>query len=102
MPEQQMPEGQAGGMEGIEPGGQEQSGYEICIKVGADGQMSIGVEQAKAEVAEGAAEGQEGAYTPVQGMQDLMKQIAMILQSKGQMPDRADEQAGFEQGFSGQ
>lgn len=86
----------AGGMEGIEPAAPEgQGGFEICIKVMPDGQMSIGVEPASMEES-------ETPYQPVQGMQDLVQQIHGIMQSGGQMPDRAAEQAGFDQGFQGE
>lgn len=88
----------AGGMEGIEPAPDAAAGgYEICIKVTPDGQMSIGVEQPDPAAPEGA----EGAYQPVQGMPDLLKQIQGIIQSGGKVADRAAEQQGFEQGFAG-
>lgn len=86
----------AGGMEGIEPAAPEgQGGYEVCIRVTPEG-MSIGVEQPGAEMAEA-----ETAYQPVASMQELVQAIATIIKSNGQMGNRAEEQAGFEQGFAG-
>lgn len=84
----------AGGMEGIEPAAPEQSGFTICVKVSPEG-LAVGIEPPEG------AEGMEETYQPVASMQELMQTIASMIKSGGQPSSRAEEQAGFEQGFAG-
>lgn len=83
----------------------EEAGYTICIRVGADGSLSVGVENEAAEAAEpaapGAPEGEADEYAsfrPAKDIKDALTQALAIYKADGQ----ATADAQFDAGFSGQ
>ena len=88
----------AGAPEAPEEAGaeQEQGGYCIEIHIGADGQISIGVETEAEEDAEHEATGQEPERTPVKGIREAMEVVLDIFKSGGQMAEANDQ---FAEGF---
>ena len=86
--------------------GAEAGGYEICIKVAADGSMSVGVEKEGEEAMAPGPDGQpvddDSAFTPVKGVKEALTACLEIYRSNGGQPASSpDMQAQFSQGFSG-
>lgn len=90
-------------------GGQEPTqagGYEICIKVSADGKLSVGVEK-EAAMGEPPMPGQPGmemeaeamAYMPAQNVKEALTMALEIYRGDGQMPDDSG-QAEFDSGYT--
>lgn len=69
-------------------------GYRICINVSPDGQMSVGAEPMEAEEA-----GEQGEYTPVQGIKQAIEMAMQLYQSGGAMPDEGAADAEFASGL---
>lgn len=65
-----------------------QGGYEICIRVGADKQISVGVESAEEDPAAGQPE-QEGDYAPAASIGEALSMAGEIFRNGGAMPDQA-------------
>jgi len=74
-------------------GEQAPAGYVIEIYVGADNSLSVNVEDASAEGAEGA----EPAGQPVQSIRDAVSLVLDIFKNAGQMQDGGD--ADFAAGY---
>ncbi len=74
--------------------------YEICIKVTADGQLSVGVESADAEAQEGGADDDSG-YAPAKNIKDALTKALEIFKNNGQM-STTDPDADFQAGFGSQ
>ena len=72
----------------------EATGYTICIKVGADGSLSVGTER---ESAEEAAE-EYASFTPAENIKDALTQALEIYKSDGQAEAA---EAEFDAGFAG-
>lgn len=71
-------------------------GYEICIRVGGDGALSVGVETGEpAAPVEGEAAA-ETAYQPAEDWKAAMRMATEMYQAGGTVPDKSDEQAGFD------
>lgn len=99
------PAGQEPGMEAEAP-----AGYEICIRVGGDGKLSVGVESGQAEATE-AAPGMEpgatpmpeeagGQYMPVESIKEALTMALDIYRADGQMPgDGGMADAEFDAGY---
>ena len=68
---------------------QEGGGFTICLNVGADGAMTVGVEPM-----EGEKEGE-----PVEGLEAAITKVIQIVKNGGQMPDMSGEQAQFDAGY---
>jgi hypothetical protein len=82
-----------------------QGAYEICIKVGADGSLSVGVEQEGQEAAPGAegAEDDDSGFQPAQSIKDALTMALEIYKSNGGAPtNNADMASQFKAGFGGQ
>ena len=80
-------------------------GYEICIYVGADGQISVGVETAEYEAAEEegaqAAGMEKESMQPVGDFQEAIKTAMDIYKANGKMAEGQSEEAkGFAEAFS--
>ena len=80
-------------------------GYEICIYVGADGQISVGVETAEYEAAEEegaqAAGMEKESMQPVSDFQEAIKTAMDIYKANGKMAEgQAEESKGFAEAFS--
>ena len=80
-------------------------GYEICIYVGADGQISVGVETAEYEAAEEegaqAAGMEKESMQPVGDFQEAIKTAMDIYKANGKMAEgQAEESKGFAEAFS--
>ena len=75
-------------------------GYEICIKVGGDGMISVGVDPADQEQAEMGEAGE--AYTQVQSIAEALQSAKEIYANNGQMPvqgtDEQQAMAGYNKG----
>lgn len=96
MPQEGMSEMAPEGMEA--PGG-----YEICIKVDAQGGISVGREDAREESAEPAMSGEEGEYTPAGSIKEALQIALTIFKGSGKAPSAAeDEQAGFNEAIEQQ
>lgn len=81
-----------------EPGAEEGAGG-FCVKlyVGADGAMSIGVEQGMPP------DDEEGpAMQPVASAREAMEVIMDLIKNQGQVSDAAGEEAEMEAGFAGE
>lgn len=78
-------------------------GYEICIQVGADGQISVGVESADYEAAEEAGAAEAGAtgaseMKPAANIRDAIQMAMDIYRAGGKVGD--DQEAiDFKAGF---
>lgn len=86
-------------------GGQEptQAGYTICIQVGADGKLSVGVDkEAAAAPMPGAGmemEAEAMAYMPAGSIKEALTVALEIYRNDGQMPDDGG-QADFDSGYT--
>lgn len=102
---------EAGGSPGMQPQAEESTGgYEICIRVGADGALSVGVEREGAEAAQAMppgggqpmemmAAGEEAAYQPAGSIKEALTMALEIYRADGQMPDDGG-QADFDSGYT--
>lgn len=99
------PAGQEPGMEAEAP-----AGYEICIRVGGDGKLSVGVESGQAEAAEAAPGMQPGAasmpeesggqYQPAESIKEALTMALDIYRADGKLPGDGDQDsAEFDAGF---
>lgn len=85
-----------------------EGGYTICIKVGADGQISVGVEDEAAEAQAGAESpeqesAEESSLQPVGSIKEALTAALDIYRSNGQAPeDSGAMQDEFTSGFKGQ
>ena len=70
-----------------------QGGFTVCLTVGADGKMTVGVEPEKAPGEEGEAPGQ-----PVPSARDAISMIMDIIKAGGKMPDSSGDDE-FNKGF---
>ncbi|MCY1166641.1 hypothetical protein D9M73_65870 [compost metagenome] len=85
--------GAAPGMETPEPP-EDDGSYEICIRVSADGRLSVGVEKGSAE-----EQGEdESAYRPAENIKDALTKALDIFKADGKS-EAADD--AFNAGFSG-
>jgi hypothetical protein len=75
-------------------------GFEICIRVGPDGELSVGVEGAAAEAMEG-AEPAETGYQPAKNAKEALTMALYAIKNDGQLPDMAAQNAAFDEGFNG-
>lgn len=79
-----------------EPGQAEQTGdYEICIRVGADGQLSVGVETGEAAPAAPGAQGTmpaeaESGYSQVGSIKEALTTALEIYRANGKAPGAED------------
>lgn len=102
---------EAGGSPDMQPQTEDSTGgYEICIRVGADGALSVGVEREGAEEAQAMPPGggqpmemmaaDEGAaYVPVGSIKEALTMALDIYRAEGQMPDDGG-QAEFDSGYT--
>lgn len=79
------------------------NGYEICISVGADGKISVGVESAADEAAEEAGAAAQDApkppaMMPVGSIREAMQMAMGIFEADGEMPSGGDDDE-FDAGF---
>ena len=86
-------------------GQESQVGYEICIRVDAQNQISVGVESASAESSEqpGGEQGESG-YQSVESIDQALQVAGDIYKNSGQIDSRTDEQqaqAGYASKSSG-
>lgn len=105
-----MEAGAAPGM--MEQGAKMPGGYTICLKVAADGGISVGVEREGAEMAEampsapGAAPAEMGAeaesesYMPAASIKEALTTALEIYRNDGQMPDGGQADAEFGSGYT--
>lgn len=70
------------------------AGYTICVRVSADGSLSVGTER---ESAEEAAE-EYASFTPAENIKDALTQALEIYKSDGQAEAA---EAEFDAGFAG-
>jgi hypothetical protein len=73
--------------------GESSSGYTICIRVGGDGKVSVGVEDNKEEDAEGYS------TQPVKSIAEAMQVAMDIYKNDGMMDDMAASDDEFNKGF---
>lgn len=81
-----------------------EGGYTICIKVGADGQIYVGLENPAAEAAESPEQeaAEESGLQPVKSIKDALTAALEIYRSNGQAPeDSASMQDEFQSGYKG-
>lgn len=78
------------------PEEQTSGGFVIEIKVGADGQMSVGVEPASEEASEGGDE--SGEYQPVASLPELFKLIKQLIASNGEQAT-SDDQSEMDEAY---
>jgi len=74
-------------------------GYEICIRVSPDGELSVGVEGDQAEAMEGAKPAETG-YQPAKNAKDALTMALFAIKNGGQLPDMAKQNAAFDEGFN--
>ena len=81
-----------------EEGGEAQqtAGYEICIKVGTDGAISVGVMPDGAETGEA---GDPTALSPAKNIKEALSVALDIFNNAGQIPDAAGGNEEFDAGF---
>lgn len=72
--------------------------YKICIKVGPNNELSVGVEPASAEAAEGGEAG-ESAYQPAKSIKDALTLALSAFRNDGVLPDMGAQNAAFDEGF---
>lgn len=88
----------------------ETGGYKICIRVGVDDSLSVGVEREGAEAPqdmplgggqpmEMMAAGEEMAYQPAASIKEALTIALDIYRADGQMPDDGG-QADFDSGYT--
>lgn len=80
-----------------EPMPEENSGYEICIKVSGDGKISVGVIPGAPEAMEEEAEG--NTYTPVESIKDGLTLALDLYRADGKMGDAGQEESEFSSGY---
>jgi hypothetical protein len=89
-------------MEAAEP---QSTGYRICIDVGADNSLSVGVENEAAEMAPGAdpmaAEQAESAgMKPAANIKEALTQALAIFKANGKVSDEQSADAEFDSGYN--
>jgi len=84
--------GDAGPMDGADQA--QGAGYTVCIQVGADGSMKVGVEPPE----DPAEAPEDGAYKPAPSAKDALMMAMDIIKNNGKMPE-GDADADFNAGF---
>lgn len=93
MADMDMSGGDAGAMDG-EQGPAQGPGYTVCIMVGPDGMMKVGVQPPE----DPAEAPEDGSYKPAPSAKDALMMAMDIIKNNGKMPeDEAD--AEFNAGF---
>ena len=100
-----MPQSQSPDMSQGAPaqGDEAEGGYEICVKVDASGQISVGVEDAAAEAAEDQGQGDDDSgYTSVPDIKAACQMVEEIFKNGGKIAgtDQMSVEQAFNQGFN--
>lgn len=93
MADMDMSGGDAGAMGG-DDGSAQSAGYTVCIQVGADGSMKVGVEPPE----DPAEAPEDGSFKPAPSAKDAMMMVMNIIKNNGKMPE-GDPDADFNAGF---